>query len=201
MRHRLFWASVAALIPVFGAVAQTDVPVVKLPPTNERTIIFIDRGRLYQVGLESGRSVGHDFVLPPAPNPGPGPNPGPIPPNPGPTPPGPGPTPPPDPAVNLQGRALDAYTKFKAAVKTDTVATAQLLAQAISATLGTAGGLNLDEQGIVNTLADYVDQQPGLRARLTGFLLDEVLLAGGQPNRDQLIVRLREIKLGLEAIR
>lgn len=49
--------------------SQVPIPATTVPPTAERTVVFQDRGRVYLVGVESGRVQYVDNA--PAPNPSP----------------------------------------------------------------------------------------------------------------------------------
>jgi|JI10StandDraft_1071094.scaffolds.fasta_scaffold448495_2 hypothetical protein len=50
-------------------IAQTQIPSTTIPPTAERSVVFQDRGRVYIVGVDSGKVTFLDNA--PAPNPNP----------------------------------------------------------------------------------------------------------------------------------
>lgn len=66
--------------------AQMQIPSTTIPPTTERSVVFQDRGRVYIVGVDSGKVSYLDNL--PAPNPTPDDD-TPLPPNPDPKPPSP----------------------------------------------------------------------------------------------------------------
>lgn len=72
---------VSNLILTLALLGQQPIPSMTVPPTTEKSVVFMDRGRIYLVGVESGRVSVLDNL--PAPNPTPddddGPTPEPVP--------------------------------------------------------------------------------------------------------------------------
>jgi hypothetical protein len=163
--------------------AQQPLPSVIVPPSNERAIVFVDRGRTYHVGMASGSVLYFDTL--------PGPSPVPIPPIP--------PTPP-SPSVDLTGFPLTVYKHFTEVIRTDTAQTAAGLGHALDVTLAKAGGLSLGTQAILDDLAATIEQL-GLRPNLAGFQLGDLLKASGATTREALIQALKDVKTAIEAVK
>lgn len=74
---------VSNLILTLALLGQQPIPSMTVPPTTEKSVVFMDRGRIYLVGVESGRVSVLDNL--PAPNPTPDDDDTPTPPPPAPT--------------------------------------------------------------------------------------------------------------------
>lgn len=153
---------------------QQPIQGVLVPPSNERSIVFTDRGRTYRVGTETGRVVFTDGTAPPAPQPDP-------------------------PGPNLTGFPLDVYRAYMASQVADKPETAALLAHQIDVTLAKAGGLSLDAQGIIDDLSGGITQA-GLASRLTGFRLGDLLKTQGD-DREAILRALKAVQEALRAVK
>lgn len=60
---------VNSLILSLALLGQVPIPSMTVPPTSEKSVVFMDRGRVYIVGVESGKVLTLDNS--PAPNPTP----------------------------------------------------------------------------------------------------------------------------------
>lgn len=73
---------VSNLILTLALIGQTPIPSMTVPPTAEKSVVFADRGRIYLVGVESGKVSVLDNLPPPNPTPddndGPTPEPTPV---------------------------------------------------------------------------------------------------------------------------
>lgn len=113
--------------------AQTGIPAYSIPPSQERVIVFSDRGRVYIVGIETNSVKFLDDTTPPTP-----------------------PTPP-VPVNNLTGQAKAFYNLAVASVpdQANRQMGAKGLIDAIDATTAQIGGLGLSLEQAVTTLASY----------------------------------------------
>lgn len=177
---RAFLAAVALFAPS-EAQAQQPIPSVPIPPATERTIVFIDRGRLYQVGLDTGRVAWFEGTLP-------GPNP-------------PGPPVPPDPEYvpDLTGFPMQVYAEFTAAVPSGRKAIADDLLFCLSVTTAKAGGLSLSAQDIVNELSAVIKLK-GLDTKLKGFKLGTLIASQGA-SREAVLKALVDVESAMRAVR
>ena len=166
-----------------GAPAPVVISSVMVPPVQERSVMFSDRGRVYLVGVTTGKVFVVDGSAPiPTPTP-------PAPYNP--------------PAPSLQGLSRTVYDSIVAttAEGQNRVLGAKALSGAIDSTLSEVGGLGVtDPQAIVNMLAANAEANQVNRL-LSGFKLGDILGSATITTKEQLLKALEDIKTGLSAIR
>jgi hypothetical protein len=135
---------------------------------------FEDRGRTYQVDVETGRVTFTDGgnVIPPRPEPTP----------------------------ELSGLALRVNQVFRDKFPTDTATLAGELAHAIDVTLAKAGGLGLKGQAVIDELRKTCDDL-NLSGFIKGFPLGDMLRVAVGDDKTKLIPALKDAKAGLEAIK
>ena len=166
---------------IAGASAPAVISSVVVPPTQERSVMFTDRGRTFLVGMTSGRVIVVDGsiptpVIPPSPvNP---------------------------PAPPLTGISKQVYESIMASPITpqNRKLGAVALIGAIDSTLSEAGGLGItDTQSIVNTLANNAEAAR-VNTLLTGWKLGDLLAGANITTKEQLVKALEDIKAGLAVI-
>lgn len=108
------------------------IPAYSIPPSQERVIVFSDRGRVYIVGIETNTVKYLDDTTPPTPTP-------------------------PAPVNNLTGQAKAFYDLVASAVpdQANRQLGAKGLIDAIDAAVAQIGGLGLSLEQAVTTLASY----------------------------------------------
>ena len=165
-----------------GATAPAVISSVIVPPVQERSVMFSDRGRTYLVGVVTGKVIVVDGS-----NPAPSPV---VPPyNP--------------PAPSLQGLSKTVYDSIVAttAEGQNRVLGAKALSGAIDSTLSEVGGLGVtDPQAIVNMLAANAEANQVNRL-LSGFKLGDILGSATITTKEQLLQAMADIKKGLESIK
>lgn len=166
-------------------IAQQPLPSVIVPPSNERAIVFTDKGRTYHVGMASGAVTYFDAS--------PTPTPFPIPP---PTPPTP-PTPPAPPLTGFPAIVRDAFVSLPIV---GNIEVARKLAHACDVTLAQAGGLGYGPQEIVYALSANIETV-GITSRLTGFKLGELIASQGVETREQVIKAIEDVRTAMESVR
>lgn len=164
-----------------GATAPVVISSVMVPPVQERSVMFTDRGRTYLVGVTTGKVIVVDGT---APTPTP-----PAPYNP--------------PAPSLQGLSKTVYDSIAATTVEgqNRVLGAKALSGAIDSTLSEVGGLGMtDPQAIVNLLASNAEAAQ-VGTLLKGFKLGDILASANVTTKEQLLKAFEDIKTGLGAIR
>lgn len=172
--------SMAAMIEAQSPIGQSGLSGIFVPPTQERSIMFSDRGRTYLVGTQTGRITFIDSGSPFVPQPV---------------------VPPMPPA--LAGLARQVYDSLMASpVDPSTRAQgAKALAGAIDATVGEVGGLGISEpQQIIDRLAANAEAA-NVNLLLKGWQLGTLLSGAKISTKDELLGAFGEIRKGLEAIR
>jgi len=164
--------------------AQQPLPSVVVPPSNERAIVFTDRGRTYHVGMASGAVTFYETT----PLPGPGPEPKP------PTPPTPVP---PSPLTGFPATVRDAFLALPIG---GNIEVAKSLAHACDVTIAQAGGLSYGPQEIVYALAANIETL-GITQRLSGFKLGDLIASQGAATRKQVIQAVQDVKTAMESIK
>lgn len=173
------WAAPAEI--TVGATAPAVIQSVIVPPVQERSVMFSDRGKTYLVGLTTGKVIVADGSAP-----------------------APAPAPPFSPtAPSLTGLAKTAYDSVMALpvdAQNRTLGATALIG-AIDSAISEAGGLGIqDPQAVVNMLANNAEAAQ-VPAMLKGFKLGDILAGANISTRDQLLAALGEIKRGLGAIK
>jgi hypothetical protein len=164
-----------------GASAPVVISSVMVPPVQERSVMFTDRGRTYLVGVTTGKVIVVDGT---APTPTP-----PAPYNP--------------PAPSLQGLSKTVYDSIAATTVEgqNRVLGAKALSGAIDSTLSEVGGLGMtDPQAIVNLLASNAEAAQ-VGTLLKGFKLGDILASANVTTKEQLLKAFEDIKTGLGAIK
>ena len=164
-----------------GASAPVVISSVMVPPVQERSVMFTDRGRTYLVGVTTGKVIVVDGT---APTPTP-----PAPYNP--------------PAPSLQGLSKTVYDSITATTVEgqNRVLGAKALSGAIDSTLSEVGGLGVtDPQSIVNMLASNAEAAQ-VGTLLKGFKLGDILASANVTTKEQLLKAFEDIKTGLGAIK
>ena len=166
-----------------GAPAPVVISSVMVPPVQERSVMFADRGRVYLVGVTTGKVIVVDGSAPtPTPTP-------PAPYNP--------------PAPSLQGLSKTVYDSIAATTVEgqNRVLGAKALSGAIDSTLSEVGGLGMtDPQAIVNLLASNAEAAQ-VGTLLKGFKLGDILASANVTTKEQLLKAFEDIKTGLGAIK
>ena len=166
-----------------GAPAPVVISSVMVPPVQERSVMFADRGRVYLVGVTTGKVIVVDGSAPtPTPTP-------PAPYNP--------------PAPSLQGLSKTVYDSIAATTVEgqNRVLGAKALSGAIDSTLSEVGGLGIqDMQAIVNLLASNAEAAQ-VGTLLKGFKLGDILASANVTTKEQLLKAFEDIKTGLGAIK
>ena len=168
---------------LLALLAQQPLPSVVVPPSNERAIVFVDRGRTYHVGMASGAVTFYETT----PLPGPGPEPKP-------------PTPPPVPPSPLTGFPATVREAFLALPISGNIEVAKSLAHACDVTIAQAGGLSYGPQEIVYALASNIETL-GITQRLSGFKLGDLIASQGATTREQVIQAVQDVKTAMESIK
>ena len=165
-----------------GAPAPVVISSVMVPPVQERSVMFSDRGRTYLVGVVTGKVIVVDGS-----NPAPSPV---VPPyNP--------------PAPSLTGLAKQAYDSVMGLPLDSQNRTlgANALIQSIDATISEAGGLGItDPQTLVNNLAASAEANR-VNQFLQGFKLGDLLAGASITSKEQLVSALLEVRKGLEKVK
>ena len=165
-----------------GATAPAVISSVIVPPVQERSVMFSDRGKTYLVGVVTGKVIVVDGS-----NPAPSPV---VPPyNP--------------PAPSLQGLSKQAYDSLMASPidPQNRRLGAKALASAIDSTVSEAGGLGItDPQTLINNLAANAETAQ-VNTLLKGWKLGDLLSTANITTMEQLLKALEDIKTGLSAIR
>ena len=171
-------AGAAPDVMTVGASAPSVISSVIVPPVQERSVMFTDRGRTFLVGMTTGKVIvtdGNSPVIPPY-------------------------TPP---APVLSGLSRQVYDSAMASPidAQNRVLGAKALSGAIDSTLSEAGGLGVtDPQAIINLLASNAEAAQ-VNQLLKGWRLGDLLAGANITTKDQLIKALNDIKVGLEAIK
>lgn len=167
----------SAETPVAGDPAA--ITSVMIPPTVERSVAFVDRGRTYLIGTVSGKVTVVEAATP-------------LP-----------PVPPPTPSYPLTGLSRQVYDGVMSlpidAGKRKLGALALL--GAIDSTLSEAGGLGVnDPQVIINTLGKNAELAQ-VNVLLQGFRLGDLLTGNSVTTKDLLVKALEDVKSGLGAVK
>lgn len=164
-----------------GASAPSVVQSVIVPPVQERSVMFTDRGRTFLVGMTSGRVIVVDGTTPlPV-----------IPPNPV--------NPPAPPLTGISKQVYDSIMASPITPQNRKLGAAALIG-AIDSTLSEAGGLGItDTQSIVNTLANNAEAAQ-VNTLLKGWRLGDLLAGANITTKEQLTKALEDIKAGLAVI-
>lgn len=155
--------------------AQAGIPAYSIPPSQERVIVFSDRGRVYIVGIETNTVKYLDDTTPP-------------------------PTPP-VPVNNLTGQAKAFYSLITGQItdKTQQAAGAKVMIDSIDATDAQIGGLGLSLEQAVNTFASYT--QAGQMATIwAGVRLGDFLDGQKITTVEQFSAILAEIRRACEVL-
>ena len=156
--------------------AQTGIPAYSIPPSQERVIVFSDRGRVYIVGIESNSVKYLDDTTPPPPTP-------------------------PVPVNNLTGQAKAFYDLAVSSVpdQANRQMGAKGLIDAIDATTAQIGGLGLSIEQAVTTLASYAANN-AVNRFWAGVKLGNFLDSQQVTTVEQLTVVLAQIRRACEVL-
>lgn len=161
-----------------GASAPSVISSVIVPPVQERSVMFTDRGRTYLVGVTTGKVIVADGNMPIVP-----------------------PYTPPAPSLTgLSKQVYDSVTSSPIDAQ-NRVLGAKALISAIDSTLSESGGLGVtDPQAIINLLASNAEAAQ-VNQLLRGWKLGDLLAGANITTREQLLKALEDIKTGLAAIK
>ena len=152
------------------------IPAYSIPPSQERVIVFSDRGRVYIVGIESNSVKYLDDTTPPTPTP-------------------------PVPVNNLTGQAKAFYDLAVASVPDQAARQmgAKGLIDAIDATTAQIGGLGLSLEQAVTTLASYAANN-AVNRFWVGVKLGDFLDSQQVTTVEQLTAVLAQIRKACEVL-
>jgi len=154
---------------------QTSIPSFNVPPVTEVSIVFVDRGRTYVVGTQSGTVKAYDGQET-------DPEKKPVPPH-------------------LTGLANEFWSIVTITVpdKAKRKQGALALDKSIQITEAQAGALGLDMAQIIGLLAKSADDN-GIRTYWAGVGLGDLLASKGYKTREELLAALAEIKKACEEL-
>jgi hypothetical protein len=154
---------------------QTSIPSFNVPPVTEVSIVFVDRGRTYVVGTQSGTVKAYDGQET-------DPEKKPVPPH-------------------LTGLANEFWSIVTITVpdKAKRKQGALALDKSIQITEAQAGALGLDMAQIIGLLAKSADEN-GIRTYWAGVGLGDLLASKGYKTREELLAALAEIKKACEEL-
>lgn len=154
---------------------QTSIPSFNVPPVTEVSIVFVDRGRTYVVGTQSGTVKAYDGQET-------DPEKKPVPPH-------------------LTGLANEFWSIVTITVpdKAKRKQGALALDKSIQVTEAQAGALGLDMAQIIGVLAKSADDN-GIRTYWAGVGLGDLLASKGYKTREELLAALAEIKKACEEL-
>jgi hypothetical protein len=155
---------------------QTSIPSFNVPPVTEVSIVFVDRGRTYVVGTQSGTVKAYDGQENPDSDKKP------VPPH-------------------LTGLANEFWSIVTITVpdKAKRKQGALALDKSIQITEAQAGALGLDMAQIIGVLAKSADDN-GIRTYWAGVGLGDLLASKGYKTREELLAALAEIKKACEEL-
>jgi hypothetical protein len=154
---------------------QTSIPSFNVPPVTEVSVVFVDRGRTYVVGTQSGTVKAYDGQETDPEN-------KPVPPN-------------------LTGLANEFWSIVTITVpdKAKRKQGALALDKSIQITEAQAGALGLDMAQVIGVLAKSADDN-GIRTHWSGVALGDLLASKGYKTREELLAALAEIKKACEEL-
>jgi len=154
---------------------QTSIPSFNVPPVTEVSIVFVDRGRTYVVGTQSGTVKAYDGQET-------DPEKKPVPPH-------------------LTGLANEFWSIVTITVpdKAKRKQGALALDKSIQITEAQAGALGLDMAQIISLLAKSADEN-GIRTYWAGVGLGDLLASKEYKTREELLAALAEIKKACEEL-
>jgi hypothetical protein len=154
---------------------QTSIPSFNVPPVTEVSVVFVDRGRTYVVGTQSGTVKAYDGQET-------DPEKKPVPPH-------------------LTGLANEFWSIVTITVpdKAKRKQGALALDKSIQITEAQAGALGLDMAQIIGVLAKSADDN-GIRTHWSGVALGDLLASKGYKTREELLAALAEIKKACEEL-
>lgn len=154
---------------------QTSIPSFNVPPVTEVSIVFVDRGRTYVVGTQSGTVKAYDGQET-------DPEKKPVPPH-------------------LTGLANEFWSivTITVADKAKRKQGALALDKSIQITEAQAGALGLDMAQIIGILAKSADDN-GIRTYWSGVALGDLLASKGYKTREELLIALAEIRKACEEL-
>ena len=156
-------------------IAQTSIPSFNVPPVTEVSVVFVDRGRTYVVGTQSGTVKAYDGQET-------DPEKKPVPPN-------------------LTGLANEFWSIVTITVpdKIKRKQGAIALDKSIQIAEAQAGALGLDMAQIIGILAKSADDN-GIRTYWAGVGLGDLLASKGYKTREELLIALAEIRKACEEL-
>ena len=154
---------------------QTSIPSFNVPPVTEVSVVFVDRGRTYVVGTQSGTVKAYDGQET-------DPEKKPVPPH-------------------LTGLANEFWSIVTITVpdKIKRKQGAIALDKSIQITEAQAGALGLDMAQIIGLLAKSAEDN-GIRTYWAGVGLGDLLASKGYKTREELLVALAEIRKACEEL-
>ena len=154
---------------------QTSIPSFNVPPVTEVSVVFVDRGRTYVVGTQSGTVKAYDGQET-------DPEKKPVPPH-------------------LTGLANEFWSIVTITVpdKIKRKQGAIALDKSIQIAEAQAGALGLDMAQIIGVLAKSADDN-GIRTYWAGVGLGDLLASKGYKTREELLIALAEIRKACEEL-
>ena len=154
---------------------QTSIPSFNVPPVTEVSVVFVDRGRTYVVGTQSGTVKAYDGQET-------DPEKKPVPPH-------------------LTGLANEFWSIVTITVpdKIKRKQGAIALDKSIQITEAQAGALGLDMAQIIGLLAKSAEDN-GIRTYWAGVGLGDLLASKGYKTREELLIALAEIRKACEEL-
>ena len=164
------------LLAALMLIGQTSIPSFSVPPVTEVSIVFVDRGRTYVVGTQSGSVKAFDGQEPQEPEKKP------VPPH-------------------LAGLASEFWSIVMITVpdKSKRKQGALALDKSIQITEAQAGALGLDMAQIIGILAKSAEDN-GIRTFWSGVALGDLLSGKGYKTREELLAALAEIRKACEEL-
>jgi len=167
-----------------GASAPVVISSVMVPPIQERSVMFTDRGRTYLVGVSSYRVTVIDGSAPT-------PSPGPVIP----------PYAPPAPVLTGLSKVVADSLMASPIEPQNRVLGAKALISAIDSTISEIGGLGIQDcQTAVNKLAANAEANQ-VNTLLRGWRLGDLLSSANITTMEQLLKAMADIKAGLETVK
>ena len=156
-------------------IGQTSIPSFNVPPVTEVSVVFVDRGRTYVVGTQSGTVKAYDGQET-------DPEKKPVPPH-------------------LTGLANEFWSIVTITVpdKIKRKQGAIALDKSIQIAEAQAGALGLDMAQIIGILAKSADDN-GIRTYWAGVGLGDLLAGKGYKTREELLIALAEIRKACEEL-
>jgi len=164
------------LLAALILLGQTSIPSFNVPPVQEVSIVFVDRGRTYVIGKDSGTVKVYDGQESPDSERKP------VPPH-------------------LTGLANEFWSIviITVADKAKRKQGALALDKSIQITEAQAGALGLDMAQIIGILAKSAEDN-GIRTYWSGVALGDLLASKGYKTREELLAALAEIKKACEEL-